>query len=215
VWVTPDPARERILFGFPTDSENISKIWSYNYKAKAWSYDRISATMLVRSDYSSPETWGTTTGTWASATDLWNSSPQEEGVVFFGYQDRVCRYQAGRATDVDGNPITAILTSKDFDLGAPDLKKTALRLSVKIDRTLSANLSFLVEVSADRGANYVNCGQLVIPAGDDENFKTFIVSGSTIRFRLTSSSEVTEYYIENIVARVKARSLEVHLGPND
>lgn len=215
VWVAPDPDRDRIVFGFPRTNEDIARIWSYCYKTNAWSYDDVTATMLANREYVDSDTWASYGGTWGSATTTWGDYSSKATGLFYGYQSRVARYEPDRTLAADDVPISAELVSKDYDLGLPDRKKTGLRISIKIDRTLTSNLRFQIFTSTDRGLNYEQHEDLVIPAGDDENFTNFIVSGSTIRFKVVSTSAVTSYYIENIVVRIKGRGLEAQLGPQD
>lgn len=59
IYAAPDPRNSRVVFGFPGDSEDIEKIWSFNYKSKAWSYDEIPCTLLANLEFLSSITWGT------------------------------------------------------------------------------------------------------------------------------------------------------------
>ena len=215
VWVAPDPRRERICFGFPSETEEITKIWSYDYKAKAWSYDEITASMIANREYVDADLFGTSPLTWGSQTEIWNSGSVGKSYMFYAAEGYVNIYDPETTDDLGVSPIQAEIVTGDYDYSLPDVVKTWLRLSVKIDRVLASDLTFAIYGSTDRGANYESFGNLVIEAGDDENFVTFIKSGSTCRFKLVSTSDVSEYRILDIVLRVKGRGLEAHLGSED
>jgi hypothetical protein len=226
VYAAVDAARDRVVFGFPgDDGYQFTKLWSFNYKSKAWSYDEISCSMIAGAESSSTIEWDTldtvlTVNNWDTGFQLyesWDSIQAASGRRFYLGQGGKLNYlQEDSATTDTGNvPVSTVLETADFDDGMPDLKKTTTRLSVKIDTILSADLSFLVEVSNDRGRNWSSCGTLVIPSGDDEGYVNFLSTGSTIRFRLSSSSEVASYRIMELVRRTKGRGIELHLGPSD
>jgi len=53
----PDLKNDRLLFGFPKDSDEIQEIWSYNYKTKAWGWDAVNCYMLAENVPSGQKTW--------------------------------------------------------------------------------------------------------------------------------------------------------------
>jgi hypothetical protein len=80
IYATPDPKNNRICFGFPEDSYDIEKIWSYNYKTQAWSYDEIDCTALRNIEFVSSVTWAD-----------WMEAPYTTGTV-----------EVDTGTDADG-----------------------------------------------------------------------------------------------------------------
>ena len=96
IFVTPDPTNDRIVFGFPTDGD-IAKLWFFNYKAKAWSYDEVICTMIQNANVGSSLTWdslnsgdystGTVDGTAAASAvvgtgTLWNANAAVGDTIF-------------------------------------------------------------------------------------------------------------------------------------
>ena len=115
-------------------------------------------------------------------------------------------------TDPSGN-INALLESADYDFGLPNKTTTSLRMSIKIDEFLAQDLVFTVAGSANRGRTWKALGTLTISAGYDENYLNFRLTGSTHRFKLSSSSDCSPYTIIEIVLRVRGRGPELHLAP--
>ncbi len=230
IYAAADPERDRVVFGFPSqDGEQITKVWSFDYKAKAWSYDEIACSMLSGIESTSTIQWDTLDTAISQAGlavdwdtgmglyDSWDAIGSTTGRKFLlGQAGRIYEL-AGNSSSTDPGPsaVEAILETGDFDEGSPDQKKTHTRLSVKIDSVLSSDLSFLVSCSTDRGRTWTSCGTLSISSGDDEGYVTFLATGSTIRFRLVSTSSVPPYRIMEMVRRVKGRGVELHLGPSD
>lgn len=215
-YATVDAARSRIIFGFPSEGEEMTRLWSFDYKAKAWSYDEINCTAITGLSSKEVVTWDSLSGTWDDPDyDTWDSAQTGASKKFFIGQDgKVFIFSEG-TTDADTVPISAEIITPDFDDRLPDTKKTTTRLSVKIDRVLSSNLVFAVSWSTDRGRTWNSAGNLTISAGDDEGYVNFLATGSTVRFRLVSTSQVNSYRIMELVRRSRGRGLEVHLGPSD
>lgn len=224
VFVMNDPKRERIVFGFPTTGDQIAKIWSYDWKAKAWSYDSLPSTFLSLRSIQQDLTYGdivtyaatygdvgTYFGTYGNITG--STTPVQ---LYFGQGGQLDYYADSGSLDYESDSIAAYIVTKDFDLGLPDTKKLFKRLSVKIDRFLDSDLSFKIEGSTDKGRTWKVLKEgFSIEAGDDENFCTFKMTGSTCRFRISSSSNVEPYRITEMVLRVRGRGLETILGPED
>jgi hypothetical protein len=226
VYAAVDAERDRVVFGFPgEEGTQLTKLWSFDYKAKAWSYDEVACTMIAGAESSSTIEWDTLDSaipvndwdTGMQVFESWDAIQAPSGRRFFLGVSGVLSYLTGDGgtTDSSSIPVTAVLETGDFDDNLPNLKKTTTRLSVKIDSFLSSDLTFTVEFSMDRGRTWRSGGTLTIPAGDDEGYVNFLATGSTIRFRLTSSSEVASYRIMEIVRRTKGRGVELHLGPSD
>ena len=215
IYVTPDPNNESILFGFPESEETISKIWRFNYKANAWSYDTLNVSFISYTDYSLATTIDEETTSIDVLEGQIDDSPPFERRVFFGFGGKLSYYDENTTTDIEDQNITATFVTKDFDFGIPDTRKTLSRVSVKIDRTLTSDLTLATSVSTDRGTTYYDVGNLVIPAGDDENFVNFIQTGSTFRIKFVSTDDIAQYQIMDVVLKVKGRGGEMHLGNYD
>jgi hypothetical protein len=54
-----DLLNDRVLFGFPKDTNEIEAIWSFNYKTKAWTWEDINCHMLATNSWVNSLTWET------------------------------------------------------------------------------------------------------------------------------------------------------------
>ena len=224
IFVMNDPSRERVLFGFPTSGDQIAKIWSYDYKARAWSYDALPSTFLALNSVQQDLTYGdiaTYATTYGDVGDYFGTYGNISGSttpvqLWLGQGGQLDYYSDSGSLDYGTDSIAGLIVTKDFDLGLPDTKKSFLRLNIKIDRFLDADLSFKVEGSTDKGRTWRTLKDgLLIAEGDDENFCNFMMTGSTCRFRISSSSNVEPYIITEMVLRARGRGLETILGPED
>jgi hypothetical protein len=122
-------------------------------------------------------------------------------------------------TTADGQAIMAVLETGDFDIQQPNDEKTWLRVSLKIDTFLTTDLLFKVQVSGNRGrtwkpADLGSAYEMVIEAGEDEGSVDFKLSSSTFRVRFTSSAQVAQYTITEVVIDYFSSSAqERHLEP--
>jgi hypothetical protein len=218
VYVVPDYNNNRVLFGFPQNSTTqISKMWSYNYLTQAWSYDDISTSMIANPLPASGLTWLDLAGfTWDDTTPLndefttWRSMVYEaqDRRIYFERDGQLFVYTRGAAQDEAGGelvPIRAEYVTKDYDMDLVDSKKYWLRLGVKVgfDVPLGAPLVFSVEISNNRGRSYQSVGQIRIREGFDEGYVTFTKKSSLMRARITTTSPVNPFWIEEMVWKVR------------
>ena len=130
---------------------------------------------------------------------------------YMGYADGL--YYLGDSKRDDNNErIPCGIETPDWDGGAPDIDKTFLRFGLKIDTVLDTNLVFVVQMSLNRGATWKSAGSLTIVAGNNEAFLSLLETGSTVRFKLSSRSDVMPYTIEEITVRVVGRGIEIDVG---
>lgn len=225
IYAVADPKNTRIVFGFPTDKEYIEKTWSFDYRTKAWSYDEIETDMIASPQITETVTWGDLGGfTWADIEGSypeWGSFTDEPSEVnfFIEHSNALFQLTESRATDIwdSGTAIPVTLETGDLDLGAPDEMKHYSRLSVRLHSsyTYANKISFTAQISMDSGNSWKGIGTLEIYAGHEEGYVNFRASGSIIRIRLTSSSEVQPYWIDSLVLRAASRGKEHALGAQD
>ena len=220
IYVTPDPRNDRVVFAFPETGTTITKFWSFNYKSKAWSYDEISATAVVGSTIQDTTvTWGDLGGfTWTniSATyPTWGSmgsgAAKTRKLYFFSGSTL---YRLGSGTlDATGSLVPFTFVTADLEHGLPNMKKTWMRVSLKIDRTLAAQLDFRVYSSLDRGATWTelttDSQKLEIPVGKDEGYLNFKTTHSMARFKFVAVTATEEYVVNDTIFRVLKRGQEV------
>jgi hypothetical protein len=225
-YVMPDPANNRVCFGFPGLSDGIEKIWSFDYIAKAWSYDQVSCSMIGLAELYTQYTWdtlntsaGLTVQTWDTGMGVFASWDAIGGQgagkkLYVGVSDLVYRYESTLSADATGN-ISASFTTKDFDFDFPDDKKTVYRVALKTNDLATSDLTFTVRGSTNKGGVWRNLGSFTIAAGDDEGHVDFRLTGSTMRFEFTSDSSSVPYTISEMTFRVKKRGSERIYGPED
>jgi hypothetical protein len=220
VYAVVDPVRERIVFGFPTEEFYMEKLWSYEYRTGAWSYVPMETWMIANPLVNVNLTWDDLSGTtWDDLhlsaptwDDLYLNDPRRK--YYMENNNALWVMTDDGATDPEGSAIQTIIESGDIDLDQPDKNKVFTRLSVKIDSddTLEETLVFRVETSVDRGRTWIMKGNLEIPAGLDEGYMNFRAVGSTFRFRLTSSSQVSSYHVSEYVIKLTPGGGEFSVG---
>lgn len=230
-----DLENSRLIVAVNRETGNkITRFWFYNYRSKAWSRARVdlfAPSVLSLSDrlyYNElgPETYETSPYRFASYYSLMfqDTLAQLSGFNSRGWLLLYDRTAANdRVLDMSDvsttTPIGVEIVTPDFDFDDPDVNKTALRLGFKISEPATSSRSeqirYKTEVSIDRGRTWRLLGTLVIRPGYDEDALTFRVTGSTIRFRLTSGvvADTTDqfnvpYDISEITLRLRERSVE-------
>ena len=98
--------------------------------------------------------------------------------------------------------VEAVAESGDMDFGAADAEKTFLRLSVALEERPTASVAFNVRTSVDGGETWTNQGTLSIGTDKRKSRIDFIASGSYLRYRLTSSSDVKTYTISEVTLQL-------------
>ena len=214
-----DMKNYRVMFGIPGNSSTIEKIWSYSYLVKAWSYDSISCGFIRNASIISTITWddlGSYAATWddMSVFVTWDgiNGGSSGNQVFLGISDKLYYYSPG-AVDDTGVPIAASFITGDMDFGSGDADKTVKRIRLSIGKAVSADLSFVVSVSTDRGLTWKNFSTLSIKAGYVEGFAGGSARGATLRFRFTTSSSVESFRIEELEARIRAAGVNAVAAP--
>lgn len=224
IQVAADPANNRVLFGFPGTNKKMAKIWNFDYRSKTWSYEVRETYMIANPILNITVTWNDLVGTDWNDLGLtypsWNQIRlssvvrnlyiESNGVLLKGDPDSYLDWN-GVDTDV---PIQAVAVTKDFDLDNASVNKVFLRFAMKIEEEYTRTLPivFLVEVSVNKGRSWKRCGNLTVAVDKDEGYVNFRASGSTGRFRLTTSSSVASYYIGEVSLRVGKSGDESRLG---
>ena len=216
-YVVADPERERIAFGIPGSSGNIEKIWSFNTKSKAWSYNQVTSTFLAVQKIVQGITWDTidtvmTTPTWDGMDQFGSWDAIDAGSTsdrFWAADSGLLKYLTEGATlDKGTTAIMAVLETGDFDFGSLDMDKTISRFALKLKEKPSAALAFTVEGSTDSGVTYRTLGTLNIPVDKTEGKVNFRLTGDVIRFKVTSNSNVMNYVIIEYSLAVRARGMQ-------
>jgi hypothetical protein len=222
IQVSIDYYRRRVRFGFPRDNQYIERIFEFDWETREWSYELRSTWLIGDSTLSSmwsPVQMRTVTGDDMATVDgtymclsqgiagtfarshyvenngmLWVSSSNES------------------ILNPDGTSISVRFTTPDYDEGDSGMVKfwRMLRLKLTWDEGMAptSDIDFYVEISMDRGRTYRSIGSLIVREGNDEGYINFRATGPHIRFRISSSSAVTPYYICEMSRLVSIRGLQ-------
>jgi len=212
-YAVPDPSNRRIVFGFQKDADKMEELWSFSYDNGAWSRDTVSTFMIALPEVVTSAAWSSYSSTeWDDMDGAWDdlSSGQTRKRLYLEDNGGLRRLSAVGDSDYDSDIITAILETRDYDEGAPDVNKTWTRLSVKIDEPVgrTEDIIFQVQGSADRGRTWKTLGTMTLGTDDDEGEVSFRITSSHIRFKLVSGSVVPPYWVSEIGRRVTLRGNE-------
>lgn len=217
-----DWQRKRVRFGFPRATAEIENIFDFDWETREWSYEERTTWLvgdLMLSTAWAPSPMYTVAGdamvtvsgdamciSWAAATGLEHAHCIEQnGVIWQSALE-------DNAVDPDGSPIPVVIETMDYDEGAPGLVKFWRMLRVKVSwddgAAPAVPIVFATEVSLDRGRTFRPIGALTIAVGNDEGYVNFRATGPHVRFRLTSSSAVTPYYIVEITRLASIRGVQ-------
>lgn len=209
---------DSVVFGIPNVLGNITCLWRFNYKAKAWSRDEIACTSLssIAMLASSEGTWDVASGAWNDQTAKWDDAPADfVRYLAVGQTGTVVLLDPLMDDEHDDSAIVAVLETGDYSWQAPNDLKSVLSLSLKTDRLMETETSFTIEGSLNRGLTWKTLGTLVIPANEDEEMVNFKMLGSTVRFRITCATRVVPFTIAEIVLRVRGRGREIRFSSTD
>lgn len=205
-----DPANYRIVFGVPGadgSDKRISRVWSYDYRSSEWAFSDITTSMLAVPTVSATLTIGGlgTTAIGSVGSVFGGAADAPISALQYGYelptlyiaQNSVILKQSASATTDNGSNISTELISKNYDFGEPDSTKTFLRLSTKVEWTAvnssTVDLTYVAYGSVNSGRTWKFLGQLTIPAGYDEGYVDFRMTGSSFQFRLVGGTGVPQY----------------------
>jgi len=226
--VRVDNPRNRLVFGFVTQTGNFFQIGAlFNYRVKAWSlFDMpyVSAFNIVNfvDDTEYGDLPNTAAFTYAAFTVGIDPTYAMYGTNLIARQFTLADYQGylyflatgGTSHDLSTGllPVNCVIETGDFDFNAPDVDKTALQFRIKLNTIRefgrTTDVDFLLETSNDRGDSWKRIGILSVPPSKSEGSLNFRITGSTLRFRLTSQSIVEPYEINEYTLRINARGYE-------
>lgn len=211
VYAAVDVFNNTICIGFPISSPFIEKIWRYDYRIEAWSYETISTEMIANPLVDFEIEWDENNITWEETKDIyptWDSAQISERRRFLYIEtaSKLWRQTEYDSLAFDTTPITASITTKDFDFSEGDYNKSVVRLSIRVQDIANRKdpIQFSVLISIDGGMSWKFVGELTIPAGVLEGHVNFRAKGSTFRAALSTSSDVPSYYIVERGIRVRA-----------
>lgn len=217
-----DWRRRRVRFGFPRETAEIENIFDFNWETKEWSREGrktwVLGDLMLSTGWNPVEMWDvlgdpmvTYTGdnmcvSWASSTGMEHAHVVEKDGALWEMAS------AENATDPDGEPVPVTIETMDYDEGAPGLVKfwrmLRLKLSWDPDLAPTVDIVFTIEISMDRGRTYRNIGDMTVGVGNDEGYINFRATGPHIRFRITSQSSVTPYYITEMTRTASIRGIQ-------
>ena len=214
-----DSTRSRVLFGIPGSSGNyFQNVWIYDYTTESWSYEVLTSRANFIALYSplvatiwlnASGTWQDQAGTWGELAALETASQLKSLVVDAG----ASILRQVRDTEDATWARTSTIVTRDFDFNAPDTLKSFVRFAMKVEwlEAPTTAVTWAVEGSVNKGVSYKALGDLVIRTGNDEGYVNFSLIGSTVRFRLTSATNVKPYYITEFTMKMRQSGVESSL----
>jgi hypothetical protein len=213
-YVTVDVENYCVMMTIPSSASPSGEVWRYQYKAKAWSYDRVFTPFLSNPLIANATAWDAIAGTWADQAVNWNqyNPGGSRNAVYTQRGSYVYVYSNSEILDYGEEGFTIEWITKDYDFGAPDSIKTAVRFNLKLEGYALSHqypLPFLLQVSADRGRTWKSLPVFFIAVDHDEGYVNFRLTGSTFRFRVTSNMGTPSYTISEFGIRVRLAGEEL------
>jgi hypothetical protein len=216
------PKEQQIWCGLTRSGEAMEDIWVFDIPSKSWSSFGRTAYALSAPWFSDTLSWDDwTTETWDDEDETtgptWDSetaAPAELMTSLVNTSGAIYKYARGTGTaDPDGTEIGAMFETGDLDFDAPGKVKFVNRLAVTISEDeLAARtipIVFSVSLSRDGGKTWKVFGSLSIAVGETKGYVNRRVTGTIFRFRVSSTSLVGTYVIEEIQLDVKGAGKEL------
>lgn len=219
VWAANDTANNRIVFGFPQDTDDMVKLWSYNYVTQSWSYDLLGsgATCLSRQPILEVVTYDSVPG------GITYTAPGAYGVpyneisgaiaedkLWLGSEGLLKYYTLAAAEDYGPQAIQATIETRDMDFTLHDDDKTVLRWTIHLSEVTRTSLRFFIYGSNNGGYTWRNLGSLYVRAGTAEGKADFKITGSILRFKLVHSQNIVPFTISEFGYKIIVRGTEVN-----
>jgi hypothetical protein len=125
---------------------------------------------------------------------------QSSGVVVVAFKETTL----WQLSSVGSNETPWVVESQDFDLDRPDDTKTFLMFGARVKCT--GAVKFALQASTNYGVTWRSLGNLDFSSTDSEDSINFRLTGSTVRFRLTSLGSEDVATLLEITMRVKVRT---------
>ncbi len=202
-----DQANSRVVVAPGATTEALTSLWFWNYKSKGWSKSTTLAfsalatvsftDQLIFDDVPGGDTIDGSSLAGSAIRSLLGRASEISlyGFTPTGHLMYYDRSAPATSLPVAGGetalPVYGQLVTQDFEFDLPDADKTVLELSLRTtDLTpgRSADIRFMLEGSVDAGRTWRPLGFLRIVPGDDEDSLNFRLTGSALRFRLTTGS---------------------------
>lgn len=220
-YAVADQYNSCMTFAIPGLLAESSNIWRLNLQTQGWSLDQgISTSMLANPTINTSITWPDLAGyTWnnlGAVYPTWDDMyiTDSRRFLYLESDGQVWRGTTNSYSDLGANPIAIRMDTKDHTFGDPDSLKVCSRFAIKIDWDTAPNaaIALLIEVSVNKGRTWKTAGTISIPVGSDEGYVNFRSIGSTLRFRITSSTTVNPFYVTEYTMRVRLGGREVDIS---
>ena len=219
IYATIDPENYRVLFGFPKATAYIETIASFDYRTESWALDDFQTYAIGNPSINFSTSWDALTGTWDTlvGTDgTWDGLTwaAQDRSLFVEHSLSIQSQSSSGSLDFATTPVSASFTTPDHDFTMAEYSKVWVRFGVKIDyETPPLNpVVFSVQGSTNKGRTWKSLGLLTVPVGRDEGSVAFRMLGSSCRFKLTTNSTVTPYYISEYSMRARKVGSEFSYG---
>lgn len=225
--VKVDPLESRVVVATSEGGQYLDRLWFWNYKTKGWSFlgadlntDGFTLQAISGANYVDQLLIDELDGSWDFDTNPYAGLAFDAllrtslGVDVFAFDENGYLYKFDPSVSnhsIHGLtvPVKTSLVTQDLDFDRPDDTKTFTELGLRMDDQMpdrSAAVSLLVEGSTDRGRSWRTLGTARFAVGDDEDKINFRLTGSAVRFRITSSDVVEPWTLLEMTLRARART---------
>ena len=225
--VKVDPLESRVVVATSEGGQYLDRLWFWNYKTKGWSFlgadlntDGFTLQAISGANYVDQLLIDELDGSWDFDTNPYAGLAFDAllrtslGVDVFAFDENGYLYKFDPSVSnhsIHGLtvPVKTSLVTQDLDFERPDDTKTFTELGLRMDDQMpdrSAVVSLLVEGSTDRCRSWRTLGTARFAVGDDEDKINFRLTGSAVRFRLTSSDVVEPWTLLEMTLRARART---------
>jgi hypothetical protein len=188
------------MLGLPQTDGTI-KIWVFNFKVGAWTYDEYPtswpistvAALSILTQFTSYDQLATQFATYDDITGIYDdltSQPVEQTRLFYGRDDgKIYQESDEKATD-DGDIFTMDLISKEFIVPS---KQAAISM-IEFEYLASVAGELKLEYSKDRGNNWITAKRIVTVADEETHLFKFkrSIRSRRIMWRLTAVTGLVE-----------------------
>jgi len=205
IFSTYDKSNSEYHLGIPNSDYTSCKVWVWNTKAKAWSYDEIDGascllthTRLV--DYTS---FDDLTGTFDALTGTFDElsiTPRRESVVLTGFNTGEIFEEDGSVVTDNGTTFTFEARSKEFKFPAED--ELVAEINFEYDATITGTLT--LQYTKDSGTTWTTLTTHTIVIGKSNYFRyKRPIKTRRIMWRITSTDglfDLINFEVHNYAA---------------
>lgn len=204
-------ATDEYCIGIKNASTETRKIWIFNARTKAWSYDEIDnvtclAELSGQLEYTSiDELTGTInalTGTINALTTITELPP----VIAYGYKDGSLTQEDDTKDDDNSIAYTTEIRSKEFKIPRNDMIITQLRFEYVCIKAGS----FIIQYSKNGGVSWTTAKTIPMTVSDSKKLATFkkALKARRLMWRITAITGIFDTVNYEVIANASGESIQ-------